>query len=152
MRIVEKAVAAVVRVGATGEELLVFTHPFSGVQIPKGTIEPDEPIVAAALRELEEESGLRLPATPRHIGTWQRQIIGPGKDGTITEIHPWHVCLIETSQPLPEAWTHIATGSPDEEGLAFAYHWLTIDMSLADRLHPLFAQVIAMLRAHLNDR
>ncbi|HLE30393.1 MAG TPA: NUDIX domain-containing protein, partial [Anaerolineales bacterium] len=42
-------------------QLLVFTHrdfPEAGVQVPAGTVEPDEPVEAALFREVHEESGL----------------------------------------------------------------------------------------------
>jgi 8-oxo-dGTP pyrophosphatase MutT (NUDIX family) len=40
-------------------ELLVFRHPTAGIQVPSGTVEEEEAFEAAALRELEEETGLR---------------------------------------------------------------------------------------------
>ena len=48
MKVVHKAVAAVVRDYGRGSELLVFRHPLAGVQLPKGTVEPEEAYAAAA--------------------------------------------------------------------------------------------------------
>jgi 8-oxo-dGTP pyrophosphatase MutT (NUDIX family) len=48
----------VTRTGLAGPELLVFEHDRSGVQIPAGSVEPHEDVLAAALRELREEAGL----------------------------------------------------------------------------------------------
>lgn len=51
-----KATCYVVRDG----RLLVFRHrdhPLAGVQVPAGTLHPDEPPAAGALREAEEETG-----------------------------------------------------------------------------------------------
>ena len=40
-------------------ELLVFQHPTAGIQLPAGSIEPGEAPLAAAIREVWEETGLR---------------------------------------------------------------------------------------------
>lgn len=48
MKVVHKAVAAVVRDRGLGSELLVFRHPLAGMQLPKGTVEPGEAYAAAA--------------------------------------------------------------------------------------------------------
>lgn len=39
-------------------EILLFQHPTAGIQLPAGTVEPEEPFEAAALRELAEETGV----------------------------------------------------------------------------------------------
>ncbi len=53
-----KVTALITRQGENGPELLVFQHPSAGIQLPAGTVEADEPIEAALLREVEEETGL----------------------------------------------------------------------------------------------
>ena len=143
MKTVDKAVAAVVRTHDGRRDLLVFTHPQAGVQLPKGTIEADESIALATLRELEEESGLRLSTPSHYVGAWNRVLNGGA-------IHPWHVSLLDAPAGLPEQWDHVATGSPEEEGLIFAFHWLPIDADLPARLHPLFADVIRMILDHFD--
>ena len=75
MKIVRKAVAVVLRPRDQATEVLVFRHPLAGVQIPKGTVEEDETIEAATLRELKEESGLVLDGEPQFIGTWERVVV-----------------------------------------------------------------------------
>jgi len=54
----EKVTAFVTRIGARGVELLLFQHPFAGIQLPAGTVEAGEPHEAAAGREAREETGL----------------------------------------------------------------------------------------------
>lgn len=67
--VVEKAVCYVV----ASDRLLVFTHDdvpltIAGVQVPAGTVRPDESPADAALRELAEETGIRAELV-RPLGT-----------------------------------------------------------------------------------
>ncbi len=55
---VHKVTAFVTRGDGPERELLVFRHPRAGIQLPAGTVEAGEPIEAAVLREVEEETGL----------------------------------------------------------------------------------------------
>jgi 8-oxo-dGTP pyrophosphatase MutT (NUDIX family) len=50
-------------------ELLVFRHPDAGVQLPAGSVEPGEAFEAAALREVEEETGLMDARLVARLGT-----------------------------------------------------------------------------------
>ncbi len=50
--------------------LLVFEEPDFpevGVQVPGGTVEPDEGVLAAARRELHEETGLLVEVPFEHL-------------------------------------------------------------------------------------
>ncbi len=58
MRALDKVTALITRTSAHGPQLLLFEHPYAGIQIPAGTVEPDETPAMAALREAREESGL----------------------------------------------------------------------------------------------
>ncbi|MSQ14319.1 MAG: NUDIX domain-containing protein [Dehalococcoidia bacterium] len=57
---VKKVTAIVLRKGMSCTELLVFDHPMDEggvmVQLPAGTVEPDEQPEAAVVRELQEEA------------------------------------------------------------------------------------------------
>ena len=55
---VEKVCPYVLRDAGGGPEVLAFQHPSAGWQLVKGTLQPGDGVVAAALRELTEESGL----------------------------------------------------------------------------------------------
>ena len=68
--IIEKVTGYVTRRSDSGApELLVF-QPFNvGVQVPAGTVEPGEPIDAAALREMVEETGLTALHPVRYLGS-----------------------------------------------------------------------------------
>ncbi len=54
----EKVSSFVTRTGRNGAELLVFEHPSAGIQVPAGSVEEGEAPVAAAQREVREETGL----------------------------------------------------------------------------------------------
>jgi 8-oxo-dGTP pyrophosphatase MutT (NUDIX family) len=143
MAVILKAVAAVVR--GNGAELLAFRHPLAGVQLPRGTVEPGETPAAAALRELHEESGLLLEAEPVAIGTWERVLDGRFGEKASFDVHVWHVHLLAAPAGLPERWDHRASGSAEEDGLVFAFHWLPVDATLGQRLHPVFGATVELL-------
>lgn len=63
-----KVTSFVVRERAAGPELLLFQHPFAGIQLPAGTIEPGEAPATAAFREATEETGLARFASITALG------------------------------------------------------------------------------------
>ena len=56
MTLIEKVVPVILRDINQRTEILVFKHPIAGIQIVKGTVETNEELEEAALRELYEES------------------------------------------------------------------------------------------------
>ena len=66
--IIEKVTAFVTRQVAGRHELLLFEHPAAGIQIPAGTVEPDEATDAAVLREASEETGLSKLTITHFLG------------------------------------------------------------------------------------
>ncbi|MDP9891855.1 8-oxo-dGTP pyrophosphatase MutT (NUDIX family) [Variovorax boronicumulans] len=129
--------------------LLVFRHPGDGnTQLPKGTIEPGESPEAAVRRELLEESGIDFTGALQPLGTLDRECEA-GVEGN-THRHPqlWHLFLMRAEAPLPETFEHMATGSPEEEGLVFSFRWLDADDALDDFALP-YRQTIERVRAAL---
>ncbi|VTU23536.1 RNA pyrophosphohydrolase [Variovorax sp. SRS16] len=146
-RIVHKACACLV--DGRGR-LLVFHHPDDrNIQLPKGTVEPGEAPEDAVRRELLEESGIRYAGPLQSLGTLDRDCEA-GVEGSKRR-HPqlWHLYLMRAEGPLPERFDHIATGSPDEEGLVFSFSWLASDASLDGFATP-YANAIAKVRAALS--
>ncbi|OAK65951.1 NUDIX hydrolase [Variovorax paradoxus] len=129
--------------------LLVFRHPEDGnMQLPKGTIEPGEAPEVAVRRELLEESGIDHRGPLQSLGTLDRECEA-GVEGN-THRHPqlWHLFLMRAESPLPESFTHTATGSPEEEGLVFLFSWLEAGDALDDFALP-YRQTIERVRAAL---
>ncbi len=105
-------------------QLAVFRHPdfesmTLGVQVPGGTIEPGEPPQMGALREAFEESGLVNFARVRHLMTdcWK------GWDG----LRERHFYQLEAKLPIPDTWNHTVSSGELDEGMVFAYRWVTVD-------------------------
>ena len=72
----QKVTAFVTRPRADGgRDLLVMQHPTAGVQVPAGTVEENEPVTAAAFREVAEETGLTQLRLLAHLGS---ETLGPG--------------------------------------------------------------------------
>jgi 8-oxo-dGTP pyrophosphatase MutT (NUDIX family) len=117
----QKVLVYVVRAGADGPEVLVFTHrdfPDAGLQAPAGTLEPGEASEAAAYREVEEESGLTRA---------QVRLVRKLAEAEEPE---WdqkrHVYLFVPVTPLPDRWTHTVAGAGGDQGLVFAYDWMPV--------------------------
>lgn len=55
---IEKVVAFIIRKKKDIPQLLVFSHPSAGIQVPAGTVEENEALEKALLREIKEETGL----------------------------------------------------------------------------------------------
>ena len=71
--VLEKVTALVMRPGARGDELLLFRHPYVGIQIPAGSVDPGETPVVAVLRETFEETGLREVSIVEYLGAQEAQ-------------------------------------------------------------------------------
>lgn len=132
---VEKACAYITR---NGSELLVFEGPgHDGLQIPKGTVEPDETPGEAVYREAVEESGLAAFTGLEHVVTdvWTRRE-SPPKRYVRSFYHA------EVHEPR-DAWTHTVTGTGEESGAQFEFSWIdlptdaTFALDLGDYLHAL---------------
>jgi 8-oxo-dGTP pyrophosphatase MutT (NUDIX family) len=64
-----------------GQELLVMQHPTAGVQVPAGTVEENEPVADAVVRELAEETGLVDVRLVRRLGS---EVLPPGHPARAT--------------------------------------------------------------------
>lgn len=108
--------------------LLVFSEPdFPDVplQVPGGTVEPDETIGAAALREFREETGIDISSPMRPLGTHDYSYVRDGETRWLWRSY-FHVQL---SDDHPETWDHTEASPSDDGGpVLFRFRW----MALAD--------------------
>ncbi len=105
------------------DRLLIFRHvdfPEAGIQVPGGSIEPGEAPDAAALREAEEETGLRGLSLIGLVGEVERDMNDRGRD----EIqHRWFYHLLCETE-TPETWRHWETTPSEGDGpIAFELTW-----------------------------
>jgi ADP-ribose pyrophosphatase YjhB (NUDIX family) len=143
---IEKVTAFVTRTLNGRRELLLFQHPYAGIQIPAGTVEPGEAPEAAAIRETQEETfnwiqltrGLTV-TVERHTGDftqisyqeWERQaepayvsyqITGWVPSAVLTQLHRRHFFTLTTADATSERWEHTA-----EQVLRFTLFWAPLD-------------------------
>ncbi|MDQ7957204.1 MAG: NUDIX domain-containing protein [Pseudomonadota bacterium] len=129
--------------------LLVFDHPGDGgTQLPKGTIEPGEHPEDAVRRELLEESGIRFEGPLEPLGTLDRFCAGGIEGNRHDHDQRWHLFLMRSDAAWPERFEHVAVGSPEEEGLVFAFRWLAAGDPLDGFALP-YRQAIERVRAAL---
>jgi 8-oxo-dGTP pyrophosphatase MutT (NUDIX family) len=101
------------------DRLLTFSQPDfpeAGLQVPGGTVEPDEEIEEAARREFQEESGLKAEAPFTLLG---RKVYRLPHE--IHDRHFFHVALLGE---YPEAWdTREETPSVGGPPIRFRFGW-----------------------------
>jgi 8-oxo-dGTP pyrophosphatase MutT (NUDIX family) len=129
--------------------LLVFHHPEDGgMQLPKGTIEPGESPEDAVRRELLEESGIAYAGALQPLGTMERDCEAGIEGNVHRHAQLWHLFLMRAEGPLPETFEHVASGSPEEDGLIFSFSWLAPADSL-EGFAPPYAKAVERVRAAL---
>ena len=80
-----------------GKVLMVSQHGASW-SLPKGHIDPDEDALAAAKREIYEESGIRDLELIRELGTYERHKIGVDGGDDRSELKEITMFLFRTSE------------------------------------------------------
>jgi 8-oxo-dGTP pyrophosphatase MutT (NUDIX family) len=123
MERVRKVMAYIVRERGGQRELLVFTHrdfPDAGLQVPAGTVAAGEDVGTALLREIYEETGLRIDTEPQFLGTFE--YVHPSKN----QVHERHLFQVQVGDDLPDAWTWTETDGgrvEESEGYVFCFFW-----------------------------
>jgi ADP-ribose pyrophosphatase YjhB (NUDIX family) len=72
----EKVSILITRKNHRNRELLLFQHPSAGIQIPAGTVEPNEDHTDAAVREMNEETGIEEIQQIKYIGSQEIELPG----------------------------------------------------------------------------
>ena len=144
---VEKVVAYI----TSGDRLLVFNHPKhpeAGIQVPGGTIEPDESPAEAVLREAQEETGLDNLEIRSFLGIQELDCSPVG----IAEIHRRHVYHLELIGEAPETWRHWehypSDGSPGP--IEFGFYWVKYPGEVPE-LSGLQGALLGKLPAHEHE-
>ena len=127
---IAKVIAYITRQRNGIAELLVFEHVDvdAGVQVPKGTMEPNETLEAAVIREVREETGLTSFESMSHLGA----MIQPPFAGGV-ESEEWCFFAMTVDGSTPDAWVHRVGGKGEDEGMRFRYYWLPLEIELAGR-------------------
>jgi 8-oxo-dGTP diphosphatase len=105
-------------------EILVFKHdvsyPDTGVQIPGGGLEPNETLELGIMREVLEETGLKLTGTPVFLGARVRQ---SSQYGPQFEHYFW----LEADPSTPDAWTHNVSAGELDHGMKFHHEFVPLE-------------------------
>jgi ADP-ribose pyrophosphatase YjhB (NUDIX family) len=107
-----------------GRELLVFNHrdePGVPTQVPAGRVDHGESLEQGVVREVEEETGLRVRVVAELAGAEEvERLYG----ALVHESHAFHAL----SEPGgPEAWEHHVSGGGMDSGFVFACRWVPLD-------------------------
>jgi len=123
----------VTRTTEAGEELLVFEHADddpanpSGIQIPAGGMLPFEGIEEAAVREVNEETGLEELSYVEQLGGVELGLTDPGGPSMTTYVH------LTAPGDGPASWEHAVAGEGEDAGMTFVCRWeplpLTIELA-----------------------
>ncbi|TYB50486.1 NUDIX domain-containing protein [Nonomuraea sp. PA05] len=119
----DKVLCYVVRDG----RLLVFRHTgYSyeevGIQVPAGSIRPEETPEEAALREVREETGFSQYRIVRKLGEVTYDI-SPYR----FEIQRRHVFQLELDEPTPERWASQELHDGEQEPTDFECFWIPLE-------------------------
>lgn len=132
---IHKVCPVIIRQNNSRTEILVFRHPHGDIQIVKGTVEPNENLESAALRELSEESGIENVVSIEFKGSW--------KTGYNDQI--WHFYSCNVEQNLAENWTFFAN---DDGGLNFNFFWFNLNEKPNDEWHPIFQAALRFIKSN----
>ena len=127
-RTVEKVAAYVTHAG----KLLVFRHPHhpeAGIQVPAGTVEPEELPLEAVLREAMEETGLEHLEVRAFLGKRRYQM----EESEHSEVQVrsfYHLALLGEA---PVTWRHYETApSGGGPSIAFDFFWVALPDGVPD--------------------
>ena len=111
----EKVLAYITR---RPDELLVFEHtaeyPEAGIQVPAGGVDAAETPEQAVLREVYEETGLRL-SHALDLGSQLWTTFAPSRIR--------HFYWLTAPQDTPDTWSHVVSDGQDDKGMTFLFRF-----------------------------
>jgi 8-oxo-dGTP pyrophosphatase MutT (NUDIX family) len=108
-----------------GQRLLVFRHadfPQAGIQVPAGTVQPDEHPDEAVLREVYEETGLSDFAEVYFLGEQIRDM----RDFNRDEVHHRYFYHLPYTGDSLTTWRHDETSGGATAPIVFEFFWVTL--------------------------
>jgi len=102
----------------------------------KGTVEEGEEFIAAAARELAEESGIESLASIEFKGNWEAN----HKDQT------WYFFLCHPGDNLPEEWAFF---TKDGGGLNFDFFWFDLKKTPGNEWPDVFVRALDHIRENI---
>ena len=119
----QKSFSYIIRLSQAGPELLVFDSlEEPGLEVPKASAQPGETPAQAALREVEEESGLTGLTLIKELGV------------TLWQGEEQHFFLFRAEGPLPDRFEHVVTGRDGDRGMRYQYQWIAVTPALGQAL------------------
>ena len=149
MTITNKVCSCVLRKHANQYQVLVFQHPCGDYQIAKGTLEPNEDVERAALRELFEEAGIKKARIVEKLAAFEAMV--EVDEGEPKQHWLWHVFVVEPEHELPEKWKQQASGSAIEDELVFSFFWQDLPGDYSN-YHSCFLPVFALLEDYVKGK
>jgi len=112
---------------------------------PGGGVDPGEDFDAAAVRELFEETGLRVDAVPP---AFLEEDFDPDQRWHAYETGrwAWYALRVEHFEPVQEGWTD------DERAEVVAWRWMSADEVAADEFECEPAELPDLVRAQVPPR
>ncbi len=132
------------------DQLLVFRQvdfPEAGVQVPGGTLEPDELPEIAVLREALEETGLAELQLVSYLGRDEFRL----QSSNPVEIHLRHFYHLLSTHEAPGNWQHYERhrSGGTAEPILFDFYWLPV-IEASETLHPYFTAKLDQLLENMT--
>lgn len=118
-----KVLAYITRQQDKKRQLLIFSHlgfPEAGLQVPGGSVESEEDLQTAVLREVAEEAGLTEFSAIDYLG--EKFFVAHTK----REIHQRHFFHLVINGQSPDRFLHHVSAGEEDQGLAFQYEWVAL--------------------------